>query len=127
MSVTLKRISAKRAAQAELDRPEIDALKALVTRCEFCHKRPWEDEHHVCQGYGPRGWSDGRAALTLLVCRVCHDELHCLSKVNRAIALALLHYAGRLNLSLFYRVMRRRYPDASDVSLWIDRLGGNKR
>jgi hypothetical protein len=44
----------------------------------------------------------------------------------RAIALALLEFAGRLNLPLFYERTGRKFPAWELVELWMKRLTGAK-
>lgn len=117
----LNRTSPKRRALNADVPADYAALVAMTIRCEFCSRRRPLEPHHLCQG-GLRASTLYDVKVLLMLCRCCHDEIHRLSAANKAIGLALLRHAGRLDLEHFYRVTGRRWPDADCVELWAERL-----
>jgi hypothetical protein len=121
-----RRVSLRRKSKLTEDSEAIAALKSMTILCEFCHHQQWSHEHHLCQGNGPRDWSDGDVRLVLLLCLECHNDIHDASAINRAIGLALVYLAGRgNNTELFWDVMgRKHFPSKVRVENWINRLTG---
>jgi hypothetical protein len=115
-----------RRARDTAEREAIATLRLYVTGCEFCRRNRDTQPHHVCQGSNKAG-SVGDVQLILLLCDDCHRAIHRMAGDDaRAIALALLEFAGRLNLPLFYERTGRKFPAWELVELWMKRLTGAK-
>jgi hypothetical protein len=112
----------RNAAEAEA----VATLRLYVDGCEFCRRKRDTQPHHVCQGAN-KAASVGDVQLILLLCDDCHRAIHRMAGDDaRAIALALLAFAGRLNLPLFYEITGRKFPAWELVDLWMKRLTNAK-
>lgn len=100
----------------------LDDLHIAITNCECCFRaRPLQD-HHVAMGFRFKAVDDPE--LILRICEDCHKLIHRMPGDDaRAMGLALLRHGQRGNLEHFYAVTNRRWPEASLVSHWEDRLG----
>ena len=119
----MKRISEKRRGIYEVTGEWREALVKEVGHCEWCGGQCGRLEVHEISRGSSRLPSLMERACVLVLGRLCHDALHRCSD-NRHIGLAILFARRRTdyNLSRFWEITSRRFPEQSEIDTWVKRL-----